>query len=224
VLKKKRVIGLAAIRLDDCPDGEEEHKTFPIFGTTVVKDAIHATRAYHALHDDGQPEMGRSPSHDEEPKLIGFVSISLILHPGISRAHRKMCKRDLRFKHVYEAWEAAKGVTHDKNHGSVGEIVRANKLDALDGYGDGDSDSSDGVESEKDYDRDDAMARGQRGREAVPGQAMIDDQNKEDDADFMPDRKAHSKALHKRVGRAGSKHHNPAVNRSGVSLTLHPSV
>lgn len=35
----------------------------------------------------------------------GSLSISLMLHPGVSRIHEKLSKRDLRFRRVYEVWE-----------------------------------------------------------------------------------------------------------------------
>jgi len=194
VLKKKRVIGLATIRLNDCPDGEECHQTVPIFATAEVKEAMHAAVQYHALRNGGESRQAATHAQDDEAKLIGFVSLSFVIHPGVSRAHRKMCKRDLRFKNAYEAWEAAKEVHRDQKQTSVGEILRSNKHKVANGE-DEESDESD---SEDEYDVESVRRRDGAG-EAVPGQAMIDDQDEEDAKEFMPVQKAHSHALHKRV-------------------------
>ena len=192
VLKKKRVIGLASVRLDDCPDGEETNRTVPVFATAEVKEAMLASATYHALRDGGEP--ARLAMQAQDVKLMGFVSLSFVLHPGVSRAHRKICKRDMRFRHVYEAWEAAKEVNRDTQHGSVGDIIRSSRFNSPNE----DDESSDGSESEEESDRD-QMGRLKHHAAPVPGQAMIDDQNEEDEKGLMPDPQAHKSALHKRV-------------------------
>lgn len=193
-LKKKRVIGLAALRLDDCPDGETSHRTLPIFATSEVKEAMHASASYWAMRSGKEPS--RSKIQAEEAEIIGFISISFLLHPGVSRVHRRICKRDLRFKHVYEAWEVTKELNRGEDRTSVGDMLRATKSKMLDAY---DSEESESEHEERG--RDEAEGTRQKMTGAVPGQAMLDDAESEDGKGFMTEHRAHAHALHKRVSR-----------------------
>ena len=197
VLKKKRVIGLATVRLDDCPDGEESHRAVPIFATAIVTEAMRASANFHAPRDvDESPLSTRSV---DKPKLIGFVKLAFIIHPGVSRVHRKICKRDLRFKHVYEAWEATKNSNQDRGSTSVGNILRSNQLKSLNGN---DEEGSDETSSEEDggIQNHDFEGEGQRAPGTIPGQTMIEDQDREDEMEIQPERNSHAHALHKQVG------------------------
>ena len=198
VLKKKCVIGLATIRLDECPDGEESHRTVPIFATAVVTEAMRASANFPARSDVNKSPLSSTPVDD--PKHIGFVKLAFVVHPGVSRVHRKICKRDLRFKHVYEAWEATKKLNHGGGSTSVGETIRSGKLRALNGN---DEEGSDESSSEEDDEKQSQYVEGEgeRAPGVMPGQAMIEDQDREDKMEMEPERHAHAHALHKQVGR-----------------------
>lgn len=198
-LKKRRVIGLATVRLNDCPDKEEVERTVPIWGTEDIGAAVKAATRYHRIQAgmnsapvsdtsanavphsapvnsarfDSTPSVhfshSRSQSHphsetQSQPQvippspsrstssprrrsvssqhsfgshhsksqagpvpLIGFVSMNLVVHPGVSTAHRRLCKRDLRFKRVYEAWEVSREVEQGLDRESVGDAMRRTK-------------------------------------------------------------------------------------------------
>lgn len=100
-LKRTKVHALAVLRLDDVPDGEETHRVVPVFDTSSVKEAMSANSAFLAHQSD--PHSASSGI-----RLIGFIRVNFILHQGVSRAHRKLCRRDFKFRSVYEAWEATR--------------------------------------------------------------------------------------------------------------------
>ena len=218
MVKKKRVLGLATIRLDEIPDGEECRRTVPIFDTGEVKEAVRASAFYRQTHSqegegdqEGQITPTAPPPMDDTPMVVGFVSMSMVLFPGISRAHKKLCKRDLRLKRVYEAWEAAKEVDARWDKRKAGDVVRATKARVLDGEGDeegndvSESESSendeDGVEGGNgERDGDGSVVEGTRKRESGTSQSTSVDDFREDG--LFADKRAHAHALHKRVSRS----------------------
>ena len=194
VFKKKRVVGLAILRLNDCADGEECHRRIPIFETSVTGDAMKAAQKFHQQAKSGEGE-GSTPTGRDEPKLIGFVSLGFVVHAGISRAHRKLCKRDLRFRNVYEAWEAAREIHQKQGHPNVSDAQRSrsNKLDHRDE--DDESDESDG-EDEDGLEGKDGAREGGHGRTGSEVRPLEDE---DDEQGFRAERKAHARALHRRV-------------------------
>ncbi|WWD03589.1 hypothetical protein V865_001643 [Kwoniella europaea PYCC6329] len=128
--------------------------------------------------------------------LLGFAEVKFKIIPGVSRVHRKVAKRDMRFKRVYEVWESEREVEMGWDKMNEGERVRS-ELEAIDGKSDSDgeeqddggSDSSDScndVEEDNNEDED-----GKRN--------LVDDSEDELEVEKkMSERRAHSHALHKR--------------------------
>ncbi|BEI80276.1 hypothetical protein CcaverHIS002_0108050 [Cutaneotrichosporon cavernicola] len=108
-LQKNRVHALAVLSLTGVPDNEVTQRTVPVFATASVEDAMRANAAYvaHAALANAAP-----PNLPEYVQAIGFIKVEFALHPGVSRAHRKLGKRDLRFKAVYDGWEATRLLQH----------------------------------------------------------------------------------------------------------------
>jgi hypothetical protein len=191
-LKKKRTVALALIRLSNCEDSTDMLRTVPVFGTADVGLAVRASHRYATMTDDdaasvrrdrghvrARPSFSSSRSAPEIP-LLGFVSVGFILHPGVSRAHKKLCKKDLRFKRVYEAWEVSQDIEMGLDKIHAGDDVKRTKDALLNRDEDDEGDSS----GDSDEEEDDDDVEGGPGAE---GQG------------FMADRKTHKEALHRRV-------------------------
>lgn len=106
-LRKAKIFAIATMRLINCPDSEKTEKVIPVFLTRSTRHAFYAARIF----EDYQKavEMGNaSPEMLKEARLVGFIKLSFVLHPGVSRAHRKLAKRDPKFHSVYKAWEATR--------------------------------------------------------------------------------------------------------------------
>ena len=198
-LKKRKTIGLALIRLSNCEDFRDVQRTVPIFGTTDAGTAVKASQRYAALSNLDAAALAQTPPRHvrarasissqrsaPEVPLLGFVSLSFTLQPGVSRAHRKLCKKDLRFKRVYESWEVARDIEMGLDKVVAGGTVKSAK-DALKQKADGDESGSDESASD-DHDED----------EDEEGLDGGDDDNSET-GKFMSERRAHSSALHRRV-------------------------
>ncbi len=122
-LKKDQVIGMAVLHLSDLPD--EAHKTLeiPLYETSDVNEAWELAMDYRMQHyTPGQEKAaaagtaGAGGGTDGTPSRTPrtMIKLSLTLEPGISRAHRKLAKRDKRLMHVYEAWKLARDMTTEK--------------------------------------------------------------------------------------------------------------
>lgn len=215
VLKKKRILGLAMIRLDDCADYEEVTRRVPVFKTELAKEAVKASAAYWAQQSPSQSQpqsnSGGSrvpPSPSPSPaQLIGFITLTLIVHPGLSRTHQKLCKRDLRFRQVYEAWEMAREVDQGLDQLSVKENLRSTKMRVLHGHGHGVDGSAHGqqdeLEGESDYSEsdDEGEVEGLRRRRSDASGKSFQSLGDEEGGS---ERKAHAHALHKRVSPSSS--------------------
>lgn len=106
-LRKAKIFAIATMRLINCPDNEKTERTIPVFLTRSTRQAFRATRIfedYQKAVQNGHP----NPPSLGDAKLIGFIKVGFVLHPGVSRAHRKLAKRDPKFKSVYKAWEATR--------------------------------------------------------------------------------------------------------------------
>lgn len=193
VMRKKRVVGLASVRLNEVEDNTDLMRTVPIFATSSVKDAIVAGQAYAEVqaNKDGVP-LVRAPTR--EVPILGFVSLGLALRPGVSRAHRKLAKKDMRFNKVYEAWEADRDVRKELGVGR--DTARIDEED----------EGSSGEETDSDGEDEGAERRVKRtpsGRSVAGASAMSARSVGDEDSDegFMSKSRAHQKALHKRVSR-----------------------
>lgn len=175
VLKKKRVHALAVLTLTDVPDDEVTHCTVPVFATGHVRDAMRANAAFMEYVTADMPALastttaGGSSVLPDNVKIVGFVKIEFVLHPGVSRAHRKLCKRDLKFKAVYDAWEATRLLEHPSQDGEEEASETTSDLGLSD---------------------DDEKEERASGKEAAA--AM-----RNDDTRAMLEGRGHSKALHK---------------------------
>ncbi|BEJ11357.1 hypothetical protein CspHIS471_0107790 [Cutaneotrichosporon sp. HIS471] len=109
VLQKNRVHALAVLSLTGVPDDEVTRRTVPVFATASVEDAMRANAAYVA---NAAVASATPPDLPEYVQAIGFIKVEFALHPGVSRAHRKLGKRNLKFKAVYDAWEATRLLQH----------------------------------------------------------------------------------------------------------------
>ena len=256
VVKKKRVLGLATVRLDENPDEGLCEKTVPIFATNDVKDAVKGTAQWVADEMRRENERGigegdffapatpapntpgstrpgysrtgsssrrslrriSSAAEGSAPKIIGYVTLASILHPGISRAHRKVCKKDLRFAKVYEAWEAYRDVVTRRARtredtllwservprtpgtpGTPGSLARgdanAGELDDLDMD---ESDTTEDDDSNGDEQQEDSGKYGEALRRTTSERELYDDDD-EKRTGLFAEQRAHSKALHKKV-------------------------
>jgi hypothetical protein len=188
-LKKKKTVALALIRLSDCEDSTDTLRTVPIFGTADVGHAVRASHRYATMsefdaasvrqdrgHVRARASFSSSKSAPDIP-LLGFVSVGFTLHPGVSRAHRKLCRKDLRFKRVYEAWEVSQDIEMGLDKAVPGDDIRRQD-DEDDEGSSGDSDEDD---EDEPNDGDESLG--------AQGQG------------FMTDRKTHKEALHRRVSR-----------------------
>ena len=198
VMRKKRVIGLASIRLNDVEDWVDVSKTVPIFATSSVKDAIQAYQNYCEVQA-GRLSLVRLPERDVD--IIGFVSLDFRLRPGVSRAHARLAKKDLRFKRVYEAWELEREVRMGLAEMGSKDAWRADRPHLRDGD-DGEEHEEEGGHSGSDSSDEEGhgeanIRRTASGRTTA---SMLREMEAEDDDDVgMSERRAHSKALHKRV-------------------------
>lgn len=97
-LKKDLTVGLAVLRLADIADNSEIERSLPIYRTDDVNEA--AEREYQRI------EAIKAGKEDPEHHLP-VVTIRIALYTGISRAHKKLTRKDDRLRRVYEAWELA---------------------------------------------------------------------------------------------------------------------
>jgi hypothetical protein len=193
-LKKKKTVALALIRLSDCEDSNDVNRTVPIFGTADVGLAVRASHRYATMSENDAASIRQERGHVRarasfssqrsapDIPLLGFVSVGFVLHPGVSRAHRKLCKKDLRFKKVYEAWEVSQDIEQGMDKVVSGDNIRQRKDALLQGQRDDDDDDDDGASSDDNED----------GNE--DGNYQVDAGDK-----FMADRKTHKEALHRGV-------------------------
>lgn len=203
-LQKKKTIGLALVRLSDCEDLRDMERVVPIFETTDVGLAVRASQRYANMskvdavsvqqetrHVRAKPSVSSQSSAAPDVPLIGFVSLTFMLHPGVSRAHRKLCKKDLRFKRVYEAWEVSQDIELGLDKVVTGDVTKKAKdtlLNKREGGGGESSGSEDGNDSDDEVEEEDDQ----------------DDLNDDDDSNpetkkYLAERRAHSQALHRRV-------------------------
>ncbi|ORX40705.1 hypothetical protein BD324DRAFT_647623 [Kockovaella imperatae] len=211
VRRKRKTHGIACIRLDDVPEGVNHEKIAPIFETDDLRLAV---KASHEFARD-QPDDSSTTSVPDTPglpvsQILGFANLHIKIHPGVSKAHRKLCRKDLRFKKVYEVWEIAKErevgwdrVTFKDRQRLKKEDARAEMdrpMDSSDGGSEGrtrvsqDEGSWSGGDDLDDEDEDehetpDNLRRDKKDDSGDEG---------EDDTGFFAEARAHSRALHKR--------------------------
>lgn len=173
-----------------------------------------------------------SRSHRQKPSesvLLGFVNISFILHPGVSKAHRRLAKRDTRFAKVYEVWESGKEVQSgverlgvvDGLRDMAGNDVRADgngndssEDDDEEGEGNSEDEESESGDGDGDETRNEvrrlagrstgsrasAVGASAKSKDPRDGNREIDEEGEEDDGkDEKAGWRAHQHALHKRV-------------------------
>lgn len=220
VVKKKKAFGIATVRLDDCPDGTLCQRTVPVFNTSEIGDAVKASTRYYRIQRESEtqaPQLGADQVFDARPsptsrkrassigsstdvRLMGFVNLSLVVHPGVSRVHKKLCKKDLRFKRVYEAWDLATEMEKgDKRALSPSALISDDDDEDED-----DQDDEEGVDGSGSKDRTSRLSMGSTTsfkRKSGLAKSRDDDSDDSDDGS-VKDSKAHSHALHKRVSRS----------------------
>lgn len=173
-LKKDIYLGMACIRLQDIPDNSACRRTVPIYDTDDINQvcdlALNRAAALERNEEDPQ-------------KDLPMVNIGFNLFAGISRAHRKLAKRDKRLAHVYEAWQAAQDVGgREEFRGARGRTKQVENIwqgrgpqqghsASRDVAGDGsDLGSHDEISSDEDDKDDDTSGRSADGKIANPGQ------------------------------------------------------
>lgn len=200
---KRKVIGLAIIRLNDVADAEIVERTVPIFNTDNVKEAMKASYSYHPPHDEGIGDDARSTRRVDSPcKPIGFVRIKFVLHPGLSRVHKKLCKKDLRFRKIYEAWEIGNEMNQDISRVTGGEVLTKRMQhgeDRMKGQDDDRGDESDVDEGDSDEDREINDNEWIEGRDLDDREDITLDDDEEETQGYLARKREHSEALHKRV-------------------------
>ncbi|WVQ84921.1 hypothetical protein IAT38_007084 [Cryptococcus sp. DSM 104549] len=216
LLKKRRVVGEARLRLGDVSDGEGTRRVEvwsggePVGGEDeydwegsgvpggdgdVDNDSLSVrspetpakspalTRVRTSL--SRRSSRSRSISSARQPHLVGCLDLEWAVVPGISRVHKKVAKRDLRFGRVFEAWELARDM-----EGRVGGGGRAMGVGGERNGGEGDDDG----ESESDSDEEE----GEEGDEGERRSADVTRESVEEGMGEMSESRAHSHALHKR--------------------------
>ena len=138
----------------------------------------------------GQPPMISPVRNVAGVDIVGEATVSFVLQPGVSRAHRRLAKKNMRFKHVYEAWETQREQHQGLDKANVANVLRQ---EAKDLAASSDSENSVSHESDDEDEQDDDDEEGRAKR------ALIDDDGEDDN--FMEEHKSHSHALHKRVRR-----------------------
>ncbi|KAL7418323.1 hypothetical protein Q5752_006781 [Cryptotrichosporon argae] len=175
-------------------------RVVPIFRTSSVPAAVRASQAFRA-HQTGGGSVVLRP--DEGTTLAGFASVGFELHEGVSRAHCKIARRDLRFAKVVEAWEVGRMLR--VADGGVNRDEAPDDEQDGDGEGDGDGYGGDGGDDDDDDDESDdddeldATAAGRHARRKS-GESMASKKTieQEDDEAFKKEKWAHSKALHRK--------------------------
>lgn len=128
--KKRKTYGLALIRLADIADNSEVERTLPIYQTDDVNTAAESeSQRLDALRQSGEKFQSGEPT----------VTIRFALYTGISRAHKKLTKKDERLRRVYQAWELAQDLGLYNDFASARErgkqvisIVNGVRTDAAD--------------------------------------------------------------------------------------------
>lgn len=190
-IKKSKVHALATLRLDDCQDGVETTRKIPVYATASVRDAMRAARMFIDMGVQGgtanTPHGVLRGGDIPQVELVGFITVTFVLHSGMSRVHHILKKRDLKFRHVYEAWEAARLL-----EGSSHSNLNTDNESGSDSEDDSDSDNDD-------YDplaREESRAKrrsGGAGAGAAANEAMQRDHTRE-----LAERSgSHGKALRK---------------------------
>ncbi|EIW72275.1 hypothetical protein TREMEDRAFT_70665 [Tremella mesenterica DSM 1558] len=90
-------------------------------GTTSLSDEISTSTDAAAGYVKGQKDRQISREGNEDLEQIGWVTISFKIIPGISKIHKRFCKKDLRFMKAYEAWEAAREEDNECDYDVEGE-------------------------------------------------------------------------------------------------------
>jgi hypothetical protein len=141
------------------------------------------------------------PSRDIN--IIGFVSLEFALRPGVSGAHRRLAKKDLRFKRVYQAWELEREVRRGLSEMSAKDALKADARAKLhSGVGDGDEVDEDDEDGDGESGSDSDNDQGTKVERTLSGRTAR--MSEEDDDDVgMSERRAHAHALHKRVSVGG---------------------
>lgn len=97
-MKKDLTVGLAILRLADIADNSEAERSLPIYRTDDINEA--AEREFQRI------QAIRVGKEDPESHLSA-LTIRIALYTGISRAHKKLTRKNVRLRRVYEAWEMA---------------------------------------------------------------------------------------------------------------------
>lgn len=200
VVKKKKVVGIAVCRLGETPDGEFGTFTVPIFNTAEVQLAIKGTAEWQR-NGEGALSAGLSPGRrrrsfgGQEGRIMGYVTLNMAVHPGISRAHKRLCKKDLRFGKVYEAWESYRDVLSRRANTRQGKMLWSEETGEVEGENEEEMDESD--TSEEEDGADSSSFSREDLRRTTSEKDMEEAEGKGDG--FFAERRAHSKALHKKV-------------------------
>lgn len=178
-IKKSKYHAIATLRLDDVVDGNQESRVIPVFATSSTRDAIRAALVFNQYQRQGDPTTLYKNSSDI--RMIGFIHISFVLHPGISRAHQKLAKRDLKFRSTYAAWEATRMID-----ATPAQIAAAN--------------AEKDKEKEEGYDTDDSEDDDlDSGDETPEAKQRADKLHDDDTRAMLEESNAHGKALRQGV-------------------------
>lgn len=113
--KKDEHLGVACLRLHHIPDDSLSEMTVPVYDTADMNEAC-----------DMALDRERAIMRDEPVPFedLPQVTVTFNLFAGVSRAHAKLAKRNVRLRHVYEAWQCVDDIgghdpaflTHFKRH------------------------------------------------------------------------------------------------------------
>ena len=217
VRRRHKIFGIATVKLDDIPDDLESEKTVPIFGTDDMRQALKAIHAYEDATNEESSDSNTTSSvrFDEAsalPKMIGMVKLGCFVKPGIGKVHRRLCRKDLRFKRVYEAWEMSKEVERGVEGPTMKERWRDGKREMarskdrhlpayLQEYSEDEDEDDDEAQANSDSDSDNEEDRsaGKRSGSGRMTPAKLNELDDDTEKGFFAKQVAHSRALHKRV-------------------------
>ncbi|ODO05669.1 hypothetical protein I350_04728 [Cryptococcus amylolentus CBS 6273] len=153
---------------DSDASGDHSQLTSPNKSNASI--SLHKTQSLSRIKSHMSKRSSMS-SRRSSRKLLGYLDIDWLLVPGISRAHKIIAKKDLRFGKVFEAWEAGRDLERDLSiSGHIEE-----------------------EDEEDDYESDEEDTEGAGNKKGIVSLDTLDNQMGE-----MSDRRSHSHALHKR--------------------------
>ncbi|WVQ72521.1 hypothetical protein IAR50_002078 [Cryptococcus sp. DSM 104548] len=159
---------------DSDPNGTNGNTSRPTSPSGINTTSLEKTHSLSRIKSHMSKRSSIS-SRRQSRRLLGYLDVGWVLVPGISRAHRRIAKKDMRFGRVFEAWEAGRDLERDLSlSGNIEE-----------------------EDQEDDYDSDEEAFQEGADRKGK-GKADMSLDTLDSEMGEMSEKRAHSHALHKR--------------------------